>query len=403
MKNKLRAMGLVGILFVSSLTAFSAAVAADQSGELMNKALEGAVAGAKGSFIREVVKNSINGFEVYILGQATTGAAGQVAKESASSTGSTVVAVVDLGLATKDFAEAKTDKQRLYSGARVAASVVTMVAPPVGAIVNLCVTAVQLTEALLSIDHVNLMQELERKTLEDWNAVWDIQKSFAEAERIQIHTLTVMIGQSYRQLAENQLILKKCASEKPSSSDDVLSVCIPALVRNLYLQDTLIQLNQRYLLTPTQYFDKEKNMESSGIAVADYIKNIEKIEAQFQIEKEAFAGLIAKQAQALYDLNIKKIEKSALPDFKEVYIEKCLSRTLELARAGATLLYFDYEVPAELKPNLSVLNYSMFKQNVGFLKAQQCQKNADKKNPLYPTLIKNLKNLDQLVLQGAMP
>lgn len=358
---------------------------AQESNDAGEALLKQALIGAAKEAATPYLKSKINEF-IFMKAGATAA--------TPNGAGTTILAIVDIGMAANDFNNAETDKGKFYAGARAVNGVVTIAAPPVGAVVGIALFAAGLADSVFDGIAAEESMRLQKIILEHQRGINNIILTFTQADIARLSTTLTLLTEakeSYKKI--NHDILERCTHEADIHTSEILSFCVGRVVQIAAVLNTIVRLSEYLVDVQTLALDKEKYLAESKIVVENYRKEIEQVKAKAKLAEDRINTFLAGFSKMLFEEAIKTAEYEGLPDIKESFFDACYTKSLNLLRKGALIDHYSEEISQDTAALLGKLDRSTFQQELRFFFAEPCLTDANHEQKLYPRLAKNIKRL----------
>jgi hypothetical protein len=381
------------LLILVILKTFSPAVLKAQSADdVVDAALQGALEAATKDVLRKFVKDQINSVVASTLASE---AAKRASESSASSAGETFASTIDLALAVNDFIHAKNDKEKFYASARGTVAVVTIAAPPVGVILGAVLTVASVGEALLGAASIEEMLRLETLINEHYAVINNVRLSYSEADKAMlISLLTMSMAARTELVGATKKIKSVCRTDVTTPAR--LRECIGFAVLAINAMKAQVRLADGILNTPLYIIDRQQFFTEKKIDAGNYSKRILNLNAEIASSEYALEKSLTRLSSNLFSTAMKNAEIKGRFNLAETFFNHCFTESLNLIQKATLLSHFDGKVPSTFGSTFSRMNQDHLSSEVKFFKTQPCN-NSDRKNPLYPNLIENLKTLDAIL------
>lgn len=220
-------------------------------------------------------------------------------------TGTATLAGIDIAMAAYDFANAKNDKQRFYSGLRAGAAGYVLASGPYAPIVAVAVAVASVAESAMAAKHAETLLEIYKRIEEHQKRIVEIQTMLAKADAAAFDTIVSGLRQSLASSAEAEKGLREECQKVPDiQSLADLDRCA-FLVSSYYANarsfvdyaNTLLAWKSETLQTE-KIFEivqiKPKDLIDARDAYASVLQGYEKLQQQFiQQYSDASFNLIA--------------------------------------------------------------------------------------------------------------
>ena len=245
------------------------------------------------------------------------------------------LAVYNLGMSLKSFAEADSDKGRLFAAMDTAASVAMMINPALGVIVQLAVLAVKMIDANLSIEHQKRMLEILKKIKEYQEQYYsDLTKTMG-AEKHQLNSAFDRLNYAMSSISTLQpKILNQCGSVNGDSGYESFDLCFNNL-RVLLLHYKQFNESAQFIIEyKNDHFDIDIIMKELKISkeslrkeVHENLSKISMLEKMLDAFEEYSSRSLAKTIQ-------EQTEQAALLSTREAFYTSCLNDVVQLQAAS---------------------------------------------------------------------
>jgi len=361
---------------------------AQQSNDASEIMLKEALKGVANETLRPYVKSKVN--QVIFIKFGGTEAVPNGA-------GSTALAVVDFAMAADDAIKSETDKGKLYAGARAANSYITLVNPPVGAIVSAVIFVTSLADGILDAKAAEETMKIQKIIADHYRGIQNIHISFAKSDIARMETtLTMLIEAKEAYKTINEEISQHCSREDKIDTGVILKFCVARVVHVAAALNTIARLSEYLLEFQTLAFDREKFFADNKIDLIQYRDEIKSIKLKASVAEDKIQVFLAGYSRMLYEKAIETANYEGLPDIQESFINACYTKSLNLVRKKVMMGEHDFPVSLEIADVLGKMDEASFRQELRFFFSEPCLDQSNQNSPLYPSLIKNIQILKGL-------
>lgn len=214
-----------------------------------------------------------------------------------SSVGTSAVAWVRVGLAVKDFFDAKNDKGRFYASLDVTAAALAISVPVAGAIAAGVIMLAKVIEMGLSAGHAREMLEIAKRIQEYQQKI--IQTMRQEAESDGVRLIANFRGMQTEVAAINAIqndLKEKCGAIGAGTRVELLAECqakaaslLPRFFNVTIYADRVLNFTSRYLSLDT-FFEKQGTSREKFAAGAESLRQSYAESQKHLSALSAFAG-----------------------------------------------------------------------------------------------------------------
>lgn len=245
------------------------------------------------------------------------------------------LAVYNLGMSLKSFAEADSDKGRLFAAMDTAASVAMMINPALGVIVQLAVLAVKMIDANLSIAHQKRMLEILKKIKEYQEQYYsDLTKTMG-AEKHQLNSAFDRLNYAMSSISTLQPeILKQCSLVNGDSGYDSFDWCFNNLRVLLLHYKQFNEAAQFIIEYKNDHFDISIIMKALKISKESLRKEVHENLSKISMLGKMLDAFEEYSSRSLAKTIQEQTEKAALLSTREAFYTSCLNDIVQIQAAS---------------------------------------------------------------------
>lgn len=213
--------------------------------------------------------------------------------------GGQAIAWVRVGLAVNDYANAKTDKARLFAAMDVAAAGVTIACPPAGAIVTAAVFVIKIADAVISHAHAKQMMEIAKRTQEHVEAMLKIYRELGAADFRQAESIIQRLNNELAIITDlqNKAAADCVVADEKNPDIDKLGACMEHTRRLFPHISNYLALSQSFFTFQSRFIDLDGILRSVGSSRAEEIARVENFRKVFVADQKKSDALFTEASR----------------------------------------------------------------------------------------------------------